>query len=393
MNQNHIGQRVKALREARGMKQDDLKDLLGLNSRQIVSQIESGARRLSAGELVILLKHFDTTLDRITNPFLLTGKSAFSWRQRNVAQDQLSAFEELAGEWIGAYRALSDLSSTRVSKLLPNTRLTYTNAYEDAAHVGETVARQLELGDKPAFDLSSVMESKLGILVLMVDAINGISGAACQLPELDAVLINRNESFARRNSDLAHEFFHLLTWNVMRPAHVESSIATWEDVPRAHRTPTADRNQRIEQLADHFASGLLLPSWSLDRIGKPSGDAAQWLTEAAKFLGVSSRNLKWRLINSKRCPELASVQEGDLIAAGRAQIDGPRSEEKPLLFSRPFMKTIAAAIEQGHLSGQRAAALLRMERSAIGDLCDAYGVQRPVELGGRCVVDVETTSA
>lgn len=389
MNQTHIGQRVKALREARGMKQDDLKDLLGLNSRQSVAQIEAGIRRLTAQELITLLKHFGESLERLTNPFLLMGKSAFSWRQCGVSQDQLSAFEDRAGEWIGAYRSLSGLGSARLSKFLPNTRLTYTSAFEDAARVGEVVAAEMELGERPAFQLAQVMESKLDILVLMVDAAAGISGAACQLPELNAVLINRNESFARRNSDLAHEFFHLLTWNEMRPAHVESPDAIW-DAPRVHHTQKADRNQRIEQLADNFASGLLLPSWSLDRIGKPHGDLAQWLTEAAKFLGVSSRNLKWRLVNSKRCPELEAVREPDLVAAGRAQAAAPRQEDKPLLFSRPFMTTIVKAVEQGHLSGRRVAALLGMERDVIGDLCEAYGLQRPVELGGRCIVETAT---
>ena len=44
------------------------------------------------------------------------------------------------------------------------------------------------LGDAPATRPSEAMERKLGILVLMVDADRDISGAACRLPELDAVL-------------------------------------------------------------------------------------------------------------------------------------------------------------------------------------------------------------
>lgn len=47
------------------------------------------------------------------------------------------------------------------------------------------------------------MERDLGILVLMVDAVPGVSGAACHLPELDAVLINRREVPGRRHYDLA----------------------------------------------------------------------------------------------------------------------------------------------------------------------------------------------
>jgi hypothetical protein len=42
----------------------------------------------------------------------------------------------------------------------------------------------------------------IAILVLMVDPIDGVSGAACRLPELDVVLINRREVPGRRHFDL-----------------------------------------------------------------------------------------------------------------------------------------------------------------------------------------------
>ena len=88
---------------------------------------------------------------------------------------------------------------------------------------GERFADELELGPVPAAGLASAMESQLGILVLMVDAQQGISGAACRLPELDAVLIARGEVAGRRHFDLAHELFHILTWDAMPPEHVEAA--------------------------------------------------------------------------------------------------------------------------------------------------------------------------
>lgn len=382
MSDTHIGQRIKALREAAGMRQEELAELLDLNSRQIVSQIETGTRRLTATELVAVLKRFDVSLDKLTNPFLLLGRSSFSWRQRNVPQSTLQAFEERAGEWIGAYRELRGLAGQGRSKLLLTTGLTYTSPFEDAANVGEVVAGQLELGDKPAFTLAKALEEKLDILVLMVEAESGISGAACQLPNLSAVLINRNESFARRNSDLAHELFHILTWNEMRPDHIESSDQIWDGPASQRRPHKAARNQRIEQLADNFASGLLMPARSLDLLGTPRSDA-QWLMEASALLGVSSRALKWRLVNTRRCPELSAVQEAELVAAGRVQAPDLRQKETPPLFSRPFMQTIIDAIEQGELSARRAQALLQMDRASLGELCDAYEIPRPVELGGQ----------
>ncbi len=49
---------------------------------------------------------------------------------------------------------------------------------------GERFAAQHDLGDVPARRLAQVMQADFAILVLMVDAIEGVSGAACRLPEL-----------------------------------------------------------------------------------------------------------------------------------------------------------------------------------------------------------------
>ena len=56
--------------------------------------------------------------------------------------------------------------------------------YEDAIEAGERFAAEFELGEVPAERLAEVMDEALGILVLMVEADRGISGAACHEVEL-----------------------------------------------------------------------------------------------------------------------------------------------------------------------------------------------------------------
>ena len=116
---------------------------------------------------------------------------------------------------------------------------------------GERFAAEFGLGAAPATRLSEAMERELGILVLMVDADRDISGAACRLREMDAVLIARREVAGRRHFDLAHELFHILTWDAMPPEHSEAAQET-------------DGN-RVEQLANNFAAAVLMPSASLRR--------------------------------------------------------------------------------------------------------------------------------
>lgn len=373
MIETNIGARLRALREAKGMGQDRLAAVLGLDNRQSVSDLERGKRRLTAEELIVLVDTFDVSFDQLTNPFLLSGKESFSWRQRDVPLPVLYAFEARAGEWIGAYHELNRLNETPLRKLLPRIGLTHMSSFEDAVDAGEAVAEELTLGERPAFKLAKAIEKRLGVLVLMVNAIDGVSGAACRLRTLNVVLINRHERRARRNSDLAHEVFHILTWDQMKPERVESSVEAWD---RGPVTRSEQRNMRIENLADNFASGLLMPSSELDRIGDPQGDLAEWLTAAAAELGVTARGLKWRLVNSRRHAHLSQVSNYALDEVARARGE----EEAPLPFSEQFLRTLIRGIEGGHISAARAARLTDMPKGELGELCEAYGWDRPAEL-------------
>lgn len=373
MIESNIGARVKTLRENAHMGQEELASVLGLENRQSVSDIERGKRRLTADELVAIVDHFKVSFENLTNPFLLSTKESFSWRQREVPLAALDEFEARAGEWIGAYRELNRLNDTKLRKLLPRLGLTQLSVFDDAVEAGEALADELELGERPALALAKTLEDRLGMLVLMVDAIDGVSGAACRLNLLNAILINRRESEARRNSDLAHEFFHILTWDRMRPERVESAVEAWD---ASAPTQSQRRNRRIENLADNFASGLLMPSRELDRIGDPHGDPVVWLTAAASELGVSARGLKWRLVNSRRHPRLSAISNQDLDQAARQRGNQPM----PPLFSRNFIATIVKAIEGGHLSAARAARLTDLSKSELGELCSTYELERPTEL-------------
>ncbi|MGH6919874.1 MAG: helix-turn-helix domain-containing protein, partial [Geminicoccaceae bacterium] len=79
-----IGTRIKALREAKGLKQDELAHAFGFKDRQTLSAIETGERRVTAEELLRAIELFGVPLDTFTDPFLLLGEGRFSWRQSGV---------------------------------------------------------------------------------------------------------------------------------------------------------------------------------------------------------------------------------------------------------------------------------------------------------------------
>jgi Zn-dependent peptidase ImmA (M78 family)/DNA-binding XRE family transcriptional regulator len=369
MSTTIIATRLKALREQRGLSQEQLARSLGFKNRQTLQAIESGERKVAADELVRAGEVFRVPLDTFTDPFLLLGEGAFSWRQSGVSGSDLDAYERTAGGLVAAYRTLAPMVGRPPRLIRPSLALDKTSTYEDAAAAGERFAAEYELGEVPARRLAEVMERELGILTLMVDPIDGVSGAACRLPDLDAVLINRNEVPGRRHFDLAHELFHILTWEAMPPGHVEDV----EDVaPR--------RRSRVEQLADNFASAVLMPAdvvAPLAAWAELTGDGLiDRLNAAADALGVSAVALGWRLVSLGYLTRSArrALPEERLRHNGR---DVPRDEATPPLFSRTFVEVIALAIDDGRVSVRRAERLVGLSGDELADLCKLYDVAVP----------------
>jgi Zn-dependent peptidase ImmA (M78 family)/transcriptional regulator with XRE-family HTH domain len=363
-----IGARIKALREERGLSQDDLARLFGFKDRQTVSAIETGERRVSAEELLIAVEKLSAPLEYFTDPFLLAGEGRFSWRQTNVGSERLSAYERIAGSWIAAFRTIAPQVDRATPLLRRSLGLTRQHSFEDAMAAGERFASEFELGDVPATRLAEVMERELGILVLMVDALEGISGAACRLPELDVVLVNRHEVAGRRHFDLAHELFHILTWDAMPPEHSEEAAETSKN--------------RVEQLANNFASALLMPARVLERFGDWSmlqgvGLVAH-LKAAADALQVTTSALKWRLVAlGKLTLAIARALSDNTL---RNTSHGAGATQLPPLFSKLFMEVIALGLKAGRVSVRRAAGLLDLSIDDLISLFEVYGLPSPVEL-------------
>ena len=297
---------------------------------------------------------------------MLVGEGQFSWRQTNAGGITLDAYERVAGRWIAAYRELKLKLGEPKSLLRRRLGLTRHHKFEDAIVAGEQFAAEFQLGSVPAARLAEAMENELQILVLNVEAFDRISGAACRLPELDAVLINRNEAAGRRHFDLAHELFHILTWDAMPPPRAEE----------ASETSTI----RVEQLANNFASAVLMPSLVLDRYGNWSSisDTAlpTRLNEVADELQVTASALKWRLVAIDRLerPRAQSISDKALRKSRRD------NKSAPPLFSKTFMAIVGKALVAGLVSARRAAGLLDLTVDDLADLLRAYGLESPIDL-------------
>ena len=424
MTASVIGARIKALREEKGLSQDDLARMFGFKDRQTVSAIETGERRVSAEELLTAVAKLGASLDYFTDPFLLAGDGKFSWRRHpRVGLETVQAFERVAGRWIAADRTLAGQVGKPAPFLRQSLKLTSKSSFEEAMAAGERFSTDFKLGPVPAEKLPEVMERKLGILVLMVDATDGVSGAACRLPDLDAVLINRHEVAGRRNFDLAHELFHILTWDTMPPEYLEEATETSE--------------VRVERLANSFASALLMPEANLETPpwvtgldyeweqcvtgtvplpafikGRAKGEyearpdgtiwrrvrvrrypseggggtfrhsekaaIIAWLNATAEKFQITATALKWRLVALKRLDAARAKEISDeaLRYNGRS---APTSDAPPL-FSKSFMEVLGQAINEGRISARRAANLLDLKIEDLAELFTVHAVEAPLDL-------------
>lgn len=363
-----IGRRIKALREERGLSQDRVAKIFGFRDRQTVSAIETGIRRVTAEELLLAVDRLDAPLEYFTDPFLLAGEGRFSWRQTGVDVERLEACEQSAGRWIGAFRALAPQVGYETPLMRRALGLTRRARFEDAMAAGERFVTEFDLGEVPAVRLVDVMERELGILVLMMDTERGISGAACRLPELDAVLIARREVIGRRHFDLAHELFHILTWDAMPPRHSEEVKETG--------------GNRIEQLTNNFAAAVLMPAATLAKFGSWSDLAEDKLIRrlhaVANELRVTASALRWRLVALGKLKPAAARSLPD--AALRNNRPDIAENTPPALFSRTFMEVLGLAIERGCVSVRSVAGLLDLNVEDLAGLFAAHGVQCAIDL-------------
>lgn len=366
-----IGERLRQLRERSGVTQEKLREVMGFENRQTIGQIENGDRRVTIQELMKALDFFEMPLDQFTNPFIPMVKHEFSWRRTETDERELEKFQDDAREWIGAYQELGRALGETPSVLRSTLDLTPKSSFEECLAAGEAMAVQLGLGDQPAKSLAQAMQDRLGILVLMVDATPEISGAASRLPDLNVALVNRRESEGRRNFDLAHELFHLLTWKTMTPSWIDGEPFGMVDAARAKDI------KRIEQLADKFAAGILMPRYAIAKLGSPQGDIVAWVNAQAEHLGVSAPALKWQLVNFGILPELANIEDGKFRLANKAS-----AVNYPPLFNEAFAIRIAQAITRGLISVRRAADLTKLTVEALGALFDRYNIVRPSTMGG-----------
>lgn len=358
-----IGARIRLARETKGWTQAQLAEALGIADRQTVTSIETGERKVAAEEMPVLVRELEQPLEFFTDPHRVVEENAFSYRARRETAD-FAAFERQARKLIEIHRRLRALLDETAPPMFNGLRgITKTTPLETAGMIGYRFSVNWALGTRPALKLREAVEHRHNVLVLEVDAPDGISGAACHLDDGDVILLNRREPAYRRHYTLGHELFHLLTWADLPP-------------PPRDIEETEARKPKVEQLADTFTAHLIMPGPTLRKIWSASrGTLRERVLHVARHFDVSGKAAYWRLVGDRHLTrsEAATLADDPLS----------RSDEKPgvmavsLPFNRGFMTRLHRALGQGRLTVRHAADMLDFDRAELLELFTAYDLNDP----------------
>jgi Zn-dependent peptidase ImmA (M78 family) len=182
-------------------------------------------------------------------------------------------------------------------------------------------------------------------------------------PGGESVLVNREEPPWRRNFSIAHEVFHLITWDYFRP-----DLLRQDDALRI----------QAEKFADAFASHLLLPAESLiDALRTNSeGGAVSFLSlvSIARRFGVSTSALLYRLTGMRllsRTQTQSLLDSEEFRAIDKSTMHAAWSEAPEI--PERFVKLAFVAYKLGRMSRMRLAGILDVSLLGLDAKLAQYG--------------------
>ncbi len=283
-----IGKKIRKERRRLGIKLQDLAKEVGFANYQTLSSIEKGEREIKVSEIDSIAKALGVNIS-----YLMGDEKAIEervlWR-KCTNKEECGKFENELKRFCNNFKNLSELVGHKYERFVPPSpaelqKENYLNDFEFSKALAEKYLDAYVLGKYPGNNLIDVLQDR-NILIFCMDLKDYGSAASLVSDFGAAILLNKNDTPWRRTFDIAHEFFHLITWNIY---------------PLADGCDEDNEKSNLDRYADAFASALLLPEGSLlnevEKRKKEDGlDIVDIIELAAKFR-VSIQALTWRFEN------------------------------------------------------------------------------------------------
>lgn len=347
-SREHIGTRLRYARERLGLTQTQVRERTSVGGSSL-SEFEHAKREPSLSQLTQLAKLYKRPVSFFLDDGPLPTEQV-RWRQKpENAADIEAGFLELCRQ----YHNLEAWSDVNAGTPLPTA--SSAKRRHQAERLASDVQRALGLGVRPAVSLLHVLEEQVGVKVFHLPFEPSGTAACLHHEQLgQGILLNTNNPRWRRNFDLAHELFHLLTWGSDTAPSETSSKATWDESD--------------EKLADTFAASLLMPATEVRALvdaAKTDGKLTlASIFDLARHFDVSAEALIWRvhvLYGGTPANNDATKRMVERARAAAATLDERVSGEPPKRPAR-FKMLAVRALRRGDMSLGRFAQYMGITR-------------------------------
>ena len=329
-----IGARLRAARDAIGYTIEKASQESGIGQSSI-SEFENNKREPKFSHLSKLADVYKRRIEF----FLVDGpviEGVMLWRDRPQTDEERKSTEREFYRLCQQYRDLEILmDEVKQPKLpVPDFREPGGFGFDQAELFAKEVQERFRLGEVPIASLKQMLEEIYFVKIFYLD----FSGSAISTVSEEfgpAILLNSRNKQWRRSYDLAHELFHILTWEVFR---VGSKSETQEE----------------DKLANAFASRLLMPAESIkERVRASADDKGQIglnkLDDIAREFDVSLMALIYRIASIYRFKKEDTVKHIDLAQRYLA-LSKPRPSGEPVVLPDRYSDFALRGLREGKLS-------------------------------------------
>lgn len=367
--ENELASLLKKERESLEFTLTEVSHRLGFLHYQTLSNIESGKREVKAWELASLSKIYGRDINYFLFPKKKTKEAQVLWRKPGPSSKQEEVkrtFFSYCEKYKTLLKLLGEKEVENQELLLPLAKSDLLNkrSFEYVAEKASDYQKLLQLGIRPSCSLAKILEDKMGIKILYLSLPEGISGGSTISDFGMAILVNSEDASWRRHFDLAHEFFHLITWDYF-------------PIEQVYKTGKTD----IERLANVFASAFLMPEDEIRRAVEKRIESGKItylsLIEIAQDFDVSIEALLWRLVNLNLIDKKVALKE---IEAGKLKDTEKKARNtysetrKPYLSSR-YVSLAIKAFHLGRISKAKFAEYVGIKFSEIPSFLKEHGFQ------------------
>lgn len=360
-----LAERLRKARESAGLSIGEATSRLGFGNYQTLSNIEKGEREVKANELMLFARTYFCSLNSLLIGDEIPHASVhFLWRRAPLERKE--EVEAAIIHRVEGYHLLEKLLGLvgEGAGLTITVSLADIRTYQQVDTLATRVSGFLNLGSRPALSLQKVMEQVLRTKILFVKLSEFGSAASTVHPEFGAaIVVNNEEAPWRINFTLAHELFHIITWNTFNPSDLEQNELLFRD---------------IEKKAERFASTLLLPE-STVREELSSRIKSQKLSfsdivDIAREFGVSSQALLYRMANLRivEWEKANDLAKNDELHQIDRRIRRDTANEAPS--SERFTILAVKCLRRGLISRGKFSELLEIDRADIDDFLEYRGL-------------------